>query len=267
MALKLILDSLDGLSDDLKKLYIPKDGKFVLDADMSGFESKADVEALRNALERQKTSGGELKEKLEQMVTRFKDVDPEKAREAILTLQEMGDKELIDAGKMDELLETRTERMRQEFTGQATRQQEIIDGNNTMITGLNSRLSEVLIDNAISVAAISNNVKEHAVMDVISRGRQAFTIGESGHPESKDAEGNVVFGADGKSPLAIDEWVNSLSQSASHLFDASSGGGAQTDQGGGNGGQEGQTGVVSVNDIGDNLEGIASGKIKVAPEG
>lgn len=54
MSIKTVLDSLDGVDETLKSLYVEHDGKFHLDLDESVRDHR-DVVALRNANERNKT--------------------------------------------------------------------------------------------------------------------------------------------------------------------------------------------------------------------
>lgn len=63
MALKSILTTLDGLSDDIKKEYTEKDGKFYLD--IEGLDEHPGVGALKRAKDHEKT----LRQKAEEKVT------------------------------------------------------------------------------------------------------------------------------------------------------------------------------------------------------
>lgn len=67
MALKSILNSLDGLSDDVKKEYTEKDGKFYLD--IEGLDEHPGVGALKRAKDHEKT----LRQKAEEKVTTLED--------------------------------------------------------------------------------------------------------------------------------------------------------------------------------------------------
>ena len=58
MALKLTLDSLDGLDDGVKSLYAEKDGKYRLDVE--GIE---DTSGLKSALEKERTARRELEKR------------------------------------------------------------------------------------------------------------------------------------------------------------------------------------------------------------
>lgn len=81
MPLKLEIDSVDGLPDPVKPLYVQKDGKFVLDV-----EGVPDVTGLKTALNTERTARGEAEKNLRETaknLERFKDVDPDKYRDLL----------------------------------------------------------------------------------------------------------------------------------------------------------------------------------------
>lgn len=85
MALKAIIDSVDGLPDGVKEHYSEQDdGKFVLSVDAVGGYALEDVSGLKASLGKERTE----RQKLEKTVVKFKDLDPEKAREALARLEE-----------------------------------------------------------------------------------------------------------------------------------------------------------------------------------
>lgn len=103
MALKAILDSLDGLSADVAKEYKKgDDGKFRLDVtEVNGFALE-DVAGLRSSLSKERENVRTLKEQSKT----FEGLDPAKARDAIKKVEEMANwtpeqkvKEQIEAVK------------------------------------------------------------------------------------------------------------------------------------------------------------------------
>lgn len=75
MALKSILESLDGLSEDVKKEYTEKDGKFYLD--IEGLDEHPGVGALKRAKDHEKS----LRQKAEGKVTELENTLTEKETE------------------------------------------------------------------------------------------------------------------------------------------------------------------------------------------
>ena len=87
---------------------------------------------------------------------------------------------------------------------------------------LHATLEEVVLSDKVKDIAMKHGVFESALSDVVSRAKNVFTVKE-GKPvpkdkkNSRDADGNV---------LSTETWLQSLSDSAPHLFKPSNGSGA-----------------------------------------
>ena len=210
MALKFVLDSLEGLDENLQGLYSKHtDGKFYLDVD--GAVSKSKVDEFRD-------NNISLKKQVEELTDKYGNIDLEK-------YQELMDKAALDDGKkritmdkVDEIVAERTQKMKEEHANQVT-----------ALTGsrdeLSKQLDNLLIDGAIRDAAVAAKVRAGAVEDVVLRGKQTFKVVD-GKAVAHDDKGNVQYGKDGTNPLGPVEWVGGLKASAEHLFEQSKGGGA-----------------------------------------
>jgi hypothetical protein len=64
MALKAVLGSLDGLPEDVRRLYAPRQGRFVLDVEAAGGLALEDVAALKNALSKERVNAREARRRL-----------------------------------------------------------------------------------------------------------------------------------------------------------------------------------------------------------
>lgn len=258
MALKAILASLEGVPEAIQALYTEVDGKFVLDLDAESIKDHPSTAPLANALAREKEDRRKAREEakaLEDKVATFKDIDPEKAREAMAQLAELADKELLDAGKVDEVVEQRLERAKADFEARVGAKDKLIEDTQAQLAALNDRLSEVTIFTAIKDAAVQRGVRETALDDVVNRSRATWKLGDDGQPVASKANGEPDYGTSGEA-ITITEWVDGLATAAPHLFKESSGGGSQ------GGGEQRGGKVVDLsqpNAIGNNLEAIASG--------
>lgn len=211
MALKHTVDSLDGINEALHGEYTEKDGKFILNVEGMAPQSK-----LNEFRETNIARGRELDE----LKARYADVDVDKYRE--LTAQEVKIKErkLIDAGKVDELLEARIAPMRADHD-------KVVKSWEAKATSATKQLEGLLIDSALRDAAMKGGVSPTASTDVLNRGRQVFRLHEG---KGVAFEGqDQIYGKDG-SALTMGEWVTSLSESAPHLFVASQGAGSKGSQ-------------------------------------
>lgn len=257
MALKLVVDTIEGLSEEVQKLYAKKDdNKYHLDVD-NPYKDKVDEFRTNNV------NLLKEKEKLVSDLAKFKDIDPTQAKEALKKLQEMADEKLIGEGKIEELLTQRTERMKQDHANQIKALTDKAAENEGIVKGLKSKLSVVTIDNAIQLE-VSKAMKPApgALPDILSRGRNVFSLDDKGEVVALDDKGGLRYSKDGTTPLNIQEWANNLYVEAPHLFEKSAGAGSA---GGGNG-QAGGKKVISRSDskgFSDNLEKIAKGEVVV----
>ena len=86
MALKALLDNLDGISEEIKKEYKQRDdGKHVLDVTSVDGLELAEVAKLQSALSKERENNRKAAEQLKA----FEDLDPAKAREALKKVEEM----------------------------------------------------------------------------------------------------------------------------------------------------------------------------------
>jgi hypothetical protein len=92
---------------------------------------------------------------------------------------------------------------------------------NEQLTSQQSKLSQLLIDNEVATTAAGANALETALDDILMRVRNKFTVVD-GNAVAKDKAGETEYNAKGD-PLTIAEYVNSLKDSAPHLFKGSTG--------------------------------------------
>jgi hypothetical protein len=103
-------------------------------------------------------------------------IDPEKAKEAQKKLQELEDKQLLDAGKVEDLLNLRTERMKADYQNQLVAFIKTISELKKALKVANQSMAEVLIDSSIRATAMKAGVLEHAVEDMVLRGQRSWTL-------------------------------------------------------------------------------------------
>ena len=127
MALKAVIDSIDDLDEGQQSLYreITDDGdlkgKFILDVEPAHGLNLENVDGLKSALGKERTA----REKLERDVVKFKDIDPDKARDALAKLEELSE---IDPEKeADKIANTKFEAAKKQLVekhGQALEERE-----------------------------------------------------------------------------------------------------------------------------------------------
>jgi len=206
MALKSVLENLDGIAEPIAALYTKgADDKYYLEVE--GLVPKSKLDEFR-----------ETNIKLMKDMEKFKDVDPVKYRELAETARKIQEKEWIDKGEIDKVVEQRVALMREDFI---QKESSLKAANEAM----SRQLESLLIDNQVRDAATKLGVRPSAVDDVLLRAKTVYRVID-GVATPVDSKGQVIYGKDGTNPMTVADWVGSLKQSAEHLFQSSTGGGA-----------------------------------------
>lgn len=265
MKLKAQIKSLSDVDAAYQSLYTQVGDVFVLDIDDGDY--KKNISEFRDnniALQQQlKNAGGnaELLKQLQDQLKTFDGLDPEAAREAMEKMQGIEEKNLIDAGKLDEVLAQRTERMRADFEGRTTALTQQLQDINGKYDQSRNQLTTMVIDtglqNAIGEVA---TVRKGAMQDLLARGRKVWSLDDNGVPVPMQGK-EVMYSKDGKEQISMTEWAQSQLMDAPYLFEANSGGGANGNKD--KGGQGGQVVIGDQNSLNDNLEAIADGSVTI----
>lgn len=206
MSLKFVVDSVDGLSEDMAALYSKNaDGKFYLEVEGAVAKTKLDEFRENNV-------------RLLKDLEKFKNVDPAKYADLLKLQEKANEQKLIDAGEIDKVVEQRVGQMRTTYETEVTR---LKDANSVA----HRQLESLLIDSAVRDSAMKSGVYPSAVDDVLLRAKTTFQI-KDGAPVPKDSAGNVIYSKDGSTPMSISDWTMGLKKQAPHLFQGSQGGGA-----------------------------------------
>lgn len=147
MALKAILDSLDGVETNLHDLYTEKDGKFVLDVE--GIDQHPDTKALKSALDRVRTEKRTVSDKLTAAEERLTGLPEDFDAEAYEGLRARA--EGSDPAKLDERLAEQKTRLEAKF---ATDRQKL-DGR---IAKLDVTLRRVMVDDGLTKALLDAGI-------------------------------------------------------------------------------------------------------------
>lgn len=203
------------LADPIKALYVKQDdGMFKLDAD---FE---DNKAIKGALEREREKSRAEEKARKALEARWEGLDAEEVRKLLERLGGDEEAQLIKAGKIDVVVERRTEKQRQAHdkalkaeAATALKEKARAD-----------RFAQRVLDNDIRQAATKAGLHANAIDDALFRARTIFSLNEEGAAvQVKDGE--VVLGKDTKTPYSPTEWLESMRETAPHWFPAGNAGG------------------------------------------
>lgn len=229
MALKFVVDSLDNVEESQRGLYSKHtDGKYYLEVEGAVAKSKLDEFRDNNI---------NLKQQIEDMTDKYGNIDIEQYQKLMEQAAQDDGKKRISMEKVDEIVNERTKKMKEEYENQIGQLKGVVDTQSGQLNGL-------LIDGAVRQAAAEAKVRPSAVDDVILRAKQTFRVVD-GKAVAHDSDGKVIYGKDGSSPLSTSEWLTGLKKSADHLFEQSKGGGAGGGDSRGQGHQQQDTSNMS----------------------
>jgi len=259
MKLKAVYQTLEEIPEEYRELYAQfEDDGLDHIAEIEGITTKEKQNQFRSSATAALKENAALKEKLKGL----EGLDPEKYKQMEAELLKIQDKKLIDEGKLEELLEQRTQRIKKDFSAKDEERGKTIDNQKAEIVKLTGLLTSAKIAADITTAVHSvGKLQKGALPDVQSRAFADWKlIEESGEHVLRafDRSGTMKYGSEGK-PLTPAEWAKDLAETAPHLFEGSAGSGARGD--GGDTGYDilSSDGIRSGKDIAD----IASGKKRV----
>ncbi len=252
MALQAIVEDLAAVPEALREHYREIDDAFVLD--LEGVENHPATRALKNAKDREadeRRKRGEKVAELEDRLKAFDGLDPEAARRALAEAEAQVDRQLIDQGEIDTLIQGKTAGLRAEHEKE-------IDGLGTALRLAEAALSEVRIFDAVKGVAIKAGVRDGALDDVVNRARPVWRLVDGAPVAIKPGSGDEPWLADDGAPITMGRWIDELAGEAAHLFKPNRGGDAQ---GGGDAAGRQMIDIAQPNAIGRNLEAFAKGEV------
>ena len=209
MALPFIVDSLDSIKEEHRALYVEVDGKFRLDLD--GYE---DPKGLKSALQSERDAAKIAKQELKNLQTQFEGIDPEKTRYLLEQINKDEDAQLIAAGKVDEVIQKRTEKMRQDHE----KQMAAVTEKAVKAEAYANQFKQSVVKGQIAQAFSGIGGLAEATDDVTALALSQFAINEHGNAVMIGADGEPIIGKDGTNPLSPKEWVENLKENKPYFF-------------------------------------------------
>jgi hypothetical protein len=186
--------------------------------DTQDFDAKvaAAVEAAVSGL---KTKNSELLGSLKaakQDAARFEGIDPDAVRNILSKFANDEEAGLIAAGKIDEVLDKRTTRMKAGFEQETAKERAAREAAETRA----DKFSRRVLENGIRAEATAAGLHQYAIDDALLRASATFKLDDEGNPVAVED----AFGKDGK-PLTLKEWFSDMKDKAPHWFPANANGG------------------------------------------
>jgi len=226
--LKLVLDTIEELPEAIQSSYKKndEDGKYYLQV-----QGLPELQSMQEKVKEFRNNNIEImkeRDNLKMSLEKIKNIDPEKYKELLSKEKLFNENKMYDDNAIDELVASRTERMRGDYDNQIKAFQESVSERDSSIGKLTNELARERIDNQVQkhVLAVAN-VAQGAMDDVIRYGSTVFTMNEDMKPVALDANGHVIPGKDGASPLSIEEWASNLPHEKPYFFTPSEGSGSE----------------------------------------
>jgi len=247
-----------------ESLYVEKDGTWVLEVE--GMVSSSEFAGVKSRLDEFRTNNINLSASLKELegkkfLTQEEQDEFDRLKEESDNIR---DKKLIDAGKIDELLAQRTERMRTDYDNQIAGYKKQVEDLTTLSATHEGRLSKVLVESSLASVLSKSGIQpvQGALEDLVSRARVVWKANEKGDLVALDPAGNPIYGTEASTPITLDEWTAGVVKDAPYLFMDNKGAGGE---GGKGGGHKGSDGILRIPRSDENLkslhiEDIATGK-------
>lgn len=188
-------------------------------SDDVGTVSQEEYDELKTKLDEFRGTNIKLMKQIEGFETKFKDVDLEAYSGLMAKQKALDDKKLIDAGKIDELVASKTADMQKKHAEEYG----VLEGTNKTLT---RQLEGLMIDASVRDYASQHGVASTAIDDVLLRAKTIFQL-RDGTATPIDKDGNVIYQSGSTDPMTVEKWINNLTDSAPHLFTSSKGAGSQ----------------------------------------
>ncbi len=263
MGLRVSYAKKEDIPEALAALYVEKDGKWMLEVD--GMVPSDDLAALKTKIDDFRANNITLTGKLKEFDGKKVLTQEEIEEYQVLAeqAQNLKDKKLIDSGKIDELLASRTEKMRSDFEKQLKSLGDSLTAAKDLGAVHAGRLSSVMVESEVGkiLSKSGNRPISGAMSDIFSRAGSVWKVDDAGKLVALDAQGDTIYGAEAN-PLTLDEWLVQTVKDAPYLFETNSGSGGDGGKGGDN---KGTDGIIRVPRSDEGMKGkyineLATGK-------
>ena len=180
--------------------------------------SEEEYKGVNSKLKEFRDNNVKLIKDMESLTTKFEGIDVDAYADMVSKQEQLNNKKLIDAGKIDELLDEKTKSMREVHNKELNKTNEVNQS-------LQNQLAKLVIDNAVRDSATKAGVVDTGMDDILLRSKAIFSLKDC-KAVPTDASGNTIFGHGTSEPMTVSEWVNGQMEVAPHLFKTSSGSGS-----------------------------------------
>jgi len=260
MKLKIRVADINEVAEPYREQYVqlPDGAGWALNEE---FEIE-DVAGLKENNQKLLKQSKAVQEAMQKMKEQFGDIDPEKAREAQKKLEELENKELMDAGKFEELMAKRTEAMKRDHQNQIDQMSKGWESDKARVKTLETELQRTTIINDLRNTAGKLKIRSDMIPYLELKAEREWVLDEEGKAVWKD-NGQVRYGKDPSKPASMAEYLTELVTASPALLEGSTATGAN-----GNAGRSGTRGVaISREDVHKDMNAYFAAKEKAKEQG
>lgn len=212
MALQTVVESLEAVPETARDFYVEQDGQYVLDTDQ------------KDRINEFRTNNISLKQELEKHQEKLKaydGIDPDKYQELTALERQKRDKELIEAGELETLLNERLSEVKTTYDKQ-------VEDLKTALNETRGELVKTKVTDTLKTAAADSGVLPKAMNDVVKLASSDWEL-RDGTP-TLIQDGEVVLSKEKPGePMSMGEYFKNMLQEKPYYFQSSagSGGGSQ----------------------------------------
>ena len=164
----------------------------------------------------------QLKDELGSLKAKVDGLDLDAIKVLIDKSSQDEESKLIAEGKIEEVIQKRTEKMRQEHDKQLKAEKERADKAESYA----GKFKQSVVKGQIAQAFSGVGGLAEATDDITLLGLSQFGLDENGNAVMIDANGEIIIGKDGSNPVTPKEWVESLRENKPYFWPKAEGGGS-----------------------------------------
>ncbi|MFW1784352.1 hypothetical protein ACG9XL_08060 [Acinetobacter nosocomialis] len=164
----------------------------------------------------------ELKDELGSLKSKVDGLDLDAIKVLLDKSNQDEESKLIAEGKIEEVIQKRTEKMREEHEKVLKAEKERADKAETYA----NKFRQSVIQGQIVQAAVEMGALSEATADIAFLAQSQFSLDENGKAVAIDANGEVVIGKDGSNPVTPKEWVEGLRENKPYFWPKANGSGS-----------------------------------------
>lgn len=164
----------------------------------------------------------ELKDELGSLKSKVDGLDLDAIKVLLDKSNQDEESKLIAEGKIEEVIQKRTEKMREEHEKLLKAEKERADKAETYA----NKFRQSVIQGQIVQAAVEMGALSEATADIAFLAQSQFSLNENGKAVAIDANGEVVIGKDGSNPVTPKEWVEGLRENKPYFWPKANGSGS-----------------------------------------